>query len=72
MTTYKGRTTNANQYFKTLRESTSHILGVTFKRQEFKQMVYKFKDGEMGIYDKVNYCLLNMDEFIKFIIEYEA
>lgn len=68
---YKGPTTHSSQYQKELKVKTEEYIGVKLTKKEFKQLVYKYKDGEMPVSIKVTHALMNMDEFIKFVI-YEA
>jgi len=66
---YKGPTTNSSKYQMKLKLATQEYIGVELTRKEFKQLVYKYKDGEMPISDRVVYALMNMDEFIKFALD---
>ena len=52
-----------------LKLATQEYIGVELTRKEFKQLVYKYKDGEMPISDRVVHALMNMDEFIKFALD---
>ena len=63
-------TTSAGKYQKALKDKTESILGYKFNRKDFKHLVYKFRDGEMPISEKVVYCLINIDEFITFVKAY--
>ena len=63
-------TTSAGKYQRALKDKTDSILGYKTNKKEFKQLVYKFKDGEMPISEKVVYALINIDEFITFVKAY--
>lgn len=63
-------TTSAGKYQRALKDKTESILGYKTNKKEFKQLVYKFKDGEMPISEKVVYALINIDEFITFVKAY--
>ena len=65
---YKGPTTNSSLYQKYLKVKTEGYIGVKLTKKEFKRLVYKYKDGEMPVSIKVNQALMNMDEFINFVI----
>lgn len=63
-------TTSAGKYQRALKDKTDSILGYKTNKKDFKQLVYKFKDGEMPISEKVVYALINIDEFITFVKAY--
>ena len=65
---YKGPTTHSSQYQKELKVKTEGYIGVKLTKKEFKQLVYKYKDGEMPVSIKIAHALMNMDEFINFVI----
>ena len=65
---YKGPTTNSSLYQKYLKVKTEGYIGVKLTKKEFKQLVYKYKDGEMPVSIKIAHALMNMDEFINFVI----
>lgn len=54
---------NNNQKFMSLKRMTEQALGGDLKKQEFKELLYSFKDGEMPVTAKVNYCIDNFAEF---------
>lgn len=63
---------NPKQHFKVLKEAVQDIQDKQYKREEFKELIYKFRSGQMGVYHKIEYCLSNIIEFIEHIRRHEA